>query len=139
VPDCVVRLKTGPPPPRENVVRALIVDDSRAMRTILRRLCIESGYTEVTEAPDATSARVAAIDGEHDIVVVDWQLPDGTGLDLVRSLRADGETAPMLLLAPGAVTDAADVAREAGADDCVAKPFTGDDLRRRLAAAPSRR
>src|SRR5436189_5562097 len=119
-----------PAPPRENVVRALIVDDSRAMRTILRRLCIESGYTEVTEAPDATSARVAAIDGAHDIVVVDWQLPDGTGLDLVSALRADGETAPMVLLAPGAVTDAADAAREAGADDCVAKPFTRGHPRR---------
>ena len=104
------------------------------MRTILRRLCIESGYTDVTEAPDATSARVAAVDDRPDIVVVDWQLPDGSGLDLVRSLRADGETAAVLVLAPGAVEDAPQAARAAGADDCVAKPFTGDDLRRRLAA-----
>jgi DNA-binding response OmpR family regulator len=115
-------------------VRALIVDDSRAMRTILRRLCIESGYTDVTEAPDVTSARVAAVDGRPDIVVIDWQLPDGTGLDLVRCLRAEGETAAMVVLAPGAETGAPQAAAEAGADDCVAKPFTGDDLRRRLAA-----
>jgi len=124
--------------PSENVVRALIVDDSRAMRTILRRLCIESGYTDVREAADLTTARVSAIDERPDIVVVDWQLPDGTGLDLVRTLRAEGETAAMVVLAPGAVADAADAARDAGADDCVAKPFTGDDLRRRLAAPAPR-
>jgi DNA-binding response OmpR family regulator len=115
-------------------VRALIVDDSRAMRTILRRLCIESGYNEVSEAPDATSARVAAVEGHPDIVVIDWQLPDGSGLDLVRHLRAEGQTAAVLVLAPGAEADAAQAAHDAGADDCVAKPFTGDDLRRRLAA-----
>jgi DNA-binding response OmpR family regulator len=114
-------------------VRALIVDDSRAMRTILRRLCIESGYTEVAEAPDVTSARVAAVDGRPDVVVADWQLPDGSGLDLVRSLRAEGETARILVLAPNTADGAVDAAQAAGADDCVAKPFTGDDLRRRLA------
>jgi DNA-binding response OmpR family regulator len=120
--------------PSEDGVRALIVDDSRAMRTILRRLCIESGYTDVTEAPDVTSARVAAVDGRPDIVVIDWQLPDGTGLDLVRCLRAEGERAAMVVLAPSAERGAAQAAADAGADDCVAKPFTGDDLRRRLAA-----
>jgi two-component system chemotaxis response regulator CheY len=113
-------------------VRALIVDDSRAMRTILRRLLIESGYTDVTEVPDVTAARVAAVDGRPDVVIVDWQLPDGSALDLVRCLRAEGETAAMVVLAPSTLEGAADEARAAGADDCVAKPFTGDDLRRRL-------
>jgi two-component system chemotaxis response regulator CheY len=116
-------------------MRALIVDDSRAMRTILRRLLIESGYTDVTEAPDATSARIAAVDGRPDVVVVDWQLPDGNALDLVRCLRAEGEQAPVVVLAPATETDAPDAARAAGATHCVAKPFTGDDLRRRLSAA----
>jgi DNA-binding response OmpR family regulator len=115
-------------------VRALIVDDSRAMRTILRRLAIESGYPEVTEAADISSARVAAVDGRPDVVVVDWQLPDGSALDFVRGLRAEGEVAAVVVLAPAGVSDASDLAREAGADDCVAKPFTGDDLRRRLSA-----
>jgi DNA-binding response OmpR family regulator len=77
---------------------------------------------------------VAAVDGRPDVVVVDWQLPDGTALDLVRCLRAEGETAAVVVLAPAAVEDAGDAARAAGADDCVAKPFTGDDLRRRLVA-----
>src|SRR3954469_5236076 len=105
------------------------------MRTILRRLCIESGYTDVTEAPDVTSARVAAVDGRPDIVVVDWKLPDGMGIDLVRRLRAEGGTAAMVARAPGGEEGAAGAPAEAAASDCVAKPFTGDDLRRRLAAA----
>jgi DNA-binding response OmpR family regulator len=115
-------------------VRALIVDDSRAMRTILRRLCIESGYTDVTEVADVTSARVAAVDGRPDIVIVDWELPDGNAIDFVRCLRAEGDDAPVVVLAPGAIEDAAGAACAAGADDVVLKPFTGDDLRRRLAA-----
>ncbi len=115
-------------------MRALIVDDSRAMRTILRRLLIEAGFTDVTEVADATGARVAAVDGRPDIVIVDWRLPDGNALDLVSCLRAEGETATLVVLAPSAVADAADQARAAGADDCVAKPFTGEDLRRRLSA-----
>jgi DNA-binding response OmpR family regulator len=104
------------------------------MRTILRRLCIESGYTDVAEAPDMTSARVAATDRRPDVVIVDWQLPDGTALDFVRELRAEGDQAPVVVLAPSAVPGAADQARAAGADKCVAKPFTGDDLRSQLAA-----
>jgi DNA-binding response OmpR family regulator len=104
------------------------------MRAILRRLCIESGYTEVAEAADATAARLAAVDGRPDVVVVDWQLPDGTGVDLVRCLRGEGEQAVIVLLVPAADGTAAQVAREAGADDVVTKPFTGDDLRRRLGA-----
>src|SRR3954468_6188181 len=101
-------------------VRALIVDASRAMRTILRRLCIESGYTDVTEAPDVTSARVAAVDGRPDIVVVDWKLPAGRGIARVPGLRAEGETAAMVVLAPSAEEGAAEAAAEAGASDCVA-------------------
>ena len=104
------------------------------MRTILRRLAIESGYPEVTEAADISTARVAAVDGRPDVVVVDWELPDGTALDFVRGLRAEGEGAAVVVLAPAAITEASELARQAGADDCVAKPFTGDDLRRRLAA-----
>jgi two-component system, chemotaxis family, chemotaxis protein CheY len=109
-------------------VRALIVDDSRAMRTILRRLCIESGYPDVTEASDVAAARVAAVDHHPDLVIVDWQLPDGTAVDLVRALRAEGDIAICMVLAPATLTDAA----HAGADECVPKPFTGEDLRRRL-------
>lgn len=115
-------------------MRALIVDDSRAMRTILRRLCIESGYTDVTEVPDVTSARVAAVDGRPDVVLVDWELPDGTALDFLRCLRAEGDDAPVVVLVPNTAEGGADEAIAAGADDCVAKPFTGDDLRRRLVA-----
>jgi DNA-binding response OmpR family regulator len=113
-------------------VRALIVDDSRAMRTILRRLCIESGYPDVTEASDVAAARVAAVDHHPDLVIVDWQLPDGTAVDLVRALRAEGDIAICMVLAPATLTDAAQQAADAGADECVPKPFTGEDLRRRL-------
>jgi two-component system phosphate regulon response regulator PhoB len=104
------------------------------MRTILRRLCIEAGYTDVTEAPDLATARVAAVDDRPALVIVDWQLPDGTATDFVRALRAEGETAVCLVLAPSSVADAARQACDAGANDCVPKPCTGDDLRRRLAA-----
>jgi DNA-binding response OmpR family regulator len=103
------------------------------MRTILRRLLIESGYTDVTEVHDVTSARVAAIDARPDIVVVDWQLPDGNAADLVRVLRAEGDGGSILVLAPAHLDGAADVIRAVGADDCVSKPFTGQDMRRCLA------
>ncbi len=115
-------------------MRAIIVDDSRAMRTILRRLCIESGYTDVTEAPDLATARLVVVDARADLVIVDWRLPDGTATDLVRALRSEGETATCIVLAPSSIPDAAEQARAAGANDCVPKPFTGDDLRCRLAA-----
>jgi len=116
-------------------VRALIVDDSRAMRTILRRLLIESGYAEVTEVAGVATARVAADEVQPDVVVVDWELPDGNALELVRELRDGGNRSAVVVLAPGVITEAGDLARAAGADECVSKPFTGDDLRRRLANA----
>jgi DNA-binding response OmpR family regulator len=104
------------------------------MRTILRRLCIEAGYAVVAEAPDVATARVAVVDERPDLIVVDWQLPDGTAVELVAALRAEGEIAICMVLAPSTLTDAAQQAADAGADECVPKPFTGDDLRRRLAA-----
>jgi two-component system chemotaxis response regulator CheY len=104
------------------------------MRTILRRLCIEAGYTDVTEAPDIATARVTAVDARPDLVIVDWQLPDGTAPDLVSALRAEGEIAICFVLAPSTLAEAAQQAADAGADECVPKPFTGEDLRRRLAA-----
>lgn len=102
------------------------------MRSILRRLLIEAGYTDVTEVHDVTSARVAAIDGRPDLVVVDWQLPDGTAADLVRVLRAEGETGAILALAPAHLEGADEVIRAVGANDCVVKPFTGAEMRQRL-------
>ena len=82
--------------------------------------------------------RVAAVDGQPDVVIVDWQLPDGTALDFVRCLRAEGDDAPILVLVPGTAEGGTGEAIAAGADDCVAKPFTGDDLRRRLSARAGR-
>jgi two-component system chemotaxis response regulator CheY len=119
-------------------MRALVVDDSRAMRLILGRLLLHAGF-EVTDAGDGVEGleRLARM-GRPDVVLVDWNMPGLDGLGFVRAVRAEAAYAGLPLVLVTAEDDDGRVAdaRAAGADDHLAKPPTPEALRatlRRLA------
>jgi len=115
-------------------VRALVIDDSRAMRSILSAILEEVGFS-VVQAADAEDAdRLLSEDSAFDLALVDWNLPVMSGLDLVKTLRARPELSGVRLMMVTTETGLARVreALEAGADEYIMKPFDKEMLLEKL-------
>ncbi len=115
-------------------MRALVIDDSRAMRSILTGILDDLEF-EVEQAADAEKAyEVLLADHGFDLALVDWNLPAMSGLDLVRLLRQQTALAGMRLMMVTTETELARVreALEAGADEYIMKPFDKEMLLEKL-------
>lgn len=118
-------------------MQILVVDDSKAMRRIVMRAVREAGYPDVTfvEAGNGAEA-LRAIRGQAPaLVLADWSMPEMSGIELLRALRAEGN--PVKL---GFVTSERDpamhaLAFRAGASFMLTKPFTPDAFKAVLAPA----
>jgi two-component system OmpR family response regulator len=118
-------------------VKALLVEDSRELRTVLRKALEQEGYA-VDEAEDGAAGSFAARTNEYDVVILDNELPRKPGLLVCQEVRQAGRTMPILMLSvrSDAVEKAAHI--DAGADDYVAKPFSFEELKSRLRALTRR-
>jgi two-component system, chemotaxis family, chemotaxis protein CheY len=120
-------------PAKEIVMQALIVDDSSTMRMVLKMHLKKLGF-DVTEAINGRDAldRLKEMP-KADLVMVDWNMPEMDGIAFIRAVRAEGyATLPLLMVTTN--TDRAHVAQalDAGADEYIMKPFTGDMIREKL-------
>ena len=119
----------------ENRGRAMIVDDSRAMRMILRKTLSELCY-ETCEAGNGQEALslLAQEAASLSFMLVDWNMPVMCGLDLVKAVRADARYAsiPLVMVTTETEIDHISQALEAGANEYVMKPFTKDVLEEKL-------
>jgi two-component system chemotaxis response regulator CheY len=116
--------------------KALVVDDSKTIRMILRRMLKEVGF-EVCEAANGKEA-LAVMDGEQDLVTLvlaDWNMPEMNGLELLKRLRQRPELSSLkvVMVTTEAETGHMNSAMEAGANEYVMKPFTKDILLEKLA------
>jgi two-component system chemotaxis response regulator CheY len=116
--------------------KALVVDDSKTIRMILRRMLKEVGF-EVCEAANGKEA-LAVMDGEQDVVTLvlaDWNMPEMNGLELLKRLRQRSELSSLkvVMVTTEAETGHMNSAMEAGANEYVMKPFTKDILLEKLA------
>jgi len=114
-------------------VRVLVVEDEAAIREGLRDQLARVGFT-VDVAADGEDGLFAALEYPLDVAVVDLGLPKLTGLDLIRRLRAQGKTFPVLVLTARDRWQDKVEGLEAGADDYVAKPFHFEEVLARLQA-----
>src|ERR1700691_3280109 len=112
-------------------MRLLLVEDEVDIRQFLRRSLEEAGY-QVDEAGDGKSAEQLAVDGSHDILVVDLGLPDQDGICLILRLRQLGVTAPVLILSARRSVDDRVRGLEQGGDDYLTKPFALAEVLARL-------
>lgn len=103
----------------------LVVDDSRAMRMIIRRTLRQAGLGDhgVTEASSAPEARKLIEAQAPDLILCDWNMPEVTGIELLRQLRADGYTVPFGFITSEASESMKATALEAGAAFFIVKPF----------------
>lgn len=115
--------------------KVLVVDDDQPTRLLLRRVLTGRGY-EVVEADDARTALAAVAEQDLDLVLLDAGLPDRSGLDVLRELRASSATAtlPVVLLTGRAHPADRVEGLEAGASDYLTKPIDLDELLARVGA-----
>jgi two-component system, chemotaxis family, chemotaxis protein CheY len=118
--------------------KALVVDDSRAIRMVLARTLRDIGY-EVREAANGREAlEVIAVEKQAvTLVLADWNMPDINGLDLLKRLRQIPEQCSPIVVMVTSETDVEKMttALEAGANEYVMKPFTKDILIEKLQLA----
>ena len=115
-------------------LRALILDDEEVIRTVVAEILGAMGFA-VTESVSLSEARAALTEGAFDLLLVDKNLPDGSGLTLVRELAAkDGDLAIVVISGYATLSSAVE-ALQAGVADYVVKPFDLADLRARLQRA----
>ena len=115
-------------------MRVLIIDDSRAMRAILKSAVKSLGF-EVAEASNGLEGLdQLANHGPFDLTLVDWNMPVMNGLEFVAAARSKPENAEMKIVMVTTEVEMTQVSRalNAGADEYVMKPFTTDILREKL-------
>jgi two-component system chemotaxis response regulator CheY len=107
-------------------MRFLLVDDFATMRKIVHNLLKELGFTRIDEAEDGAAALKQLCTGNYDFVVSDWNMPNMTGIELLRAIRADPglKHLPVLMVTAEAKKENILEAAQAGASGYVVKPFT---------------
>lgn len=115
-------------------LKILVVDDFSTMRRIVRNLLKELGYTNVDEAEDGVVALQKLRGGNFQFVVSDWNMPNMTGIELLRAIRADAtlKHLPVLMVTAEAKKENIIEAAQAGASGYVVKPFTAATLEEKL-------
>ena len=115
-------------------MKFLVVDDFSTMRRIVRNLLKELGFTNVQEAEDGVDALNKLRGDKFDFVVSDWNMPNMTGIDLLRNIRGDAalKHLPVLMVTAEAKKENIIEAAQAGASGYVVKPFTAATLDEKL-------
>lgn len=110
----------------------LLEDDETLGRGIA--MALTGPETSVVCRPSLAKARETLAEDRFDLLILDVNLPDGSGLDLLRRIRAGGDTTPVILLTANDLELDEVTGLEAGADDYITKPFTLAVLRARVNA-----
>jgi two-component system chemotaxis response regulator CheY len=118
---------------QENL-KFLVVDDFSTMRRIVRNLLKELGFTNVDEAEDGVVALAKLKTGGFDFVISDWNMPNMTGIELLRAIRGDATLAslPVLMITAEAKKENIIEAAQAKASGYIVKPFTAAVLDEKL-------
>jgi two-component system phosphate regulon response regulator PhoB len=125
------------PPEQDRMTgkQILIVEDEKPIRDMIAFGLRRAGF-EVREAEDCASARASIADARPDLLLIDWMLPDQTGLELTRAVKRGKDTADLPVIMLTARADEHDKVSglEGGADDYVTKPFSPRELLARINA-----
>jgi len=117
-------------------MKILVVDDFSTMRRIVRNLLVELGFTNalIQEADDGVNAMAVLKQQSFDMVVTDWNMPNMTGIDLLRAIRAEPalKGLPVLMVTAENNRDQIIAAAQAGVNGYIVKPFTAVTLKEKL-------
>lgn len=118
-------------------MKILIVDDSKVMRSIVRRTLRQAGYgqADVLEAVNGSDALTKVGEYGPDLILCDWNMPEMNGIDFLQALRGRGDKTPFGFVTSEGSEAMRARAAEGGAAFLLAKPFTPEDLGDRVKGA----
>lgn len=113
----------------------LVLEDHKPIRDMLKMALVRDGH-EVIEAEDVAAAKSALRNSEPDLAIVDWMLPDTSGIDFIRWMRRQKDTQHVPVIMLTAKSDESDTITglDAGADDYMSKPVAIRELLARIRA-----
>ena len=114
--------------------KIMLVDDAAFMRMMIKNALTKSGYSNFVEAQDGAEAVKKYEEEKPDLVIMDITMPNMDGLELLKTIRADGAMSalPVLMVTAEAKKENIIAAAQAGASGYVVKPFTAATLEEKL-------
>jgi two-component system chemotaxis response regulator CheY len=111
-------------------MKLLIVDDSSMLRDMLTYALNEGGYNEVTEGIDGVDGLKKAKETQHDLLIVDYNMPNMNGIEMIKAIRKleNYKTIPIFMLTTERSEDLKQEAKSAGATGWITKPFVPEQL-----------
>jgi len=115
-------------------MKILIVDDFATMRRVIRNLLKSLGFENFEEAEDGTKALKILNKTQIDFVVTDWNMPNMTGIELLREIRKDSKLShiPVLMVTAEQKREQIIAAAQAGVNGYIVKPFNGETLSEKI-------
>ena len=115
-------------------MKILIVDDFSTMRRIIRNILKQLKFINVEEAEDGSIAFEKLKEADYDLLITDWNMPNMTGLDLLKEIRANEKLKNLKVLLVSAEAEKENIiqAAQAGANEYVVKPFTAVILEQKI-------
>ncbi len=115
-------------------MRLLVVDDFSTMRRIIKNILRQIGFNNIEEADDGTTAWEVLNKGGIDFIISDWNMPNMTGIELLRKVRSSEEFAdlPFLMVTAEAQQENIIEAVQAKVSNYIVKPFTADTLKQKI-------
>jgi two-component system chemotaxis response regulator CheY len=117
-------------------MRILVVDDSSTMRRIIINTLTKLGYSDIIEASNGREGVDRLATNAVDLVITDWNMPEMSGIEFIRNIRATDATKgiPVLMVTTNAAKDDIVEALHAGVNNYVVKPFTPDTIKEKIEA-----
>ena len=115
-------------------MKVLIVDDFATMRRIVKGVLKQLGFNDILEAEDGTMAHKELQKEKIGMIVSDWNMPNMTGLDLLKAVRADSKLkdTPFLMVTAEGQKENVVQSVQAGASNYIVKPFTPETFSAKL-------
>ena len=120
--------------PYDTNMRVLVVDDFSTMRRIVKNILRQLGFNNVVEADDGTTAWDVLNKEKIDFIISDWNMPQMTGIDLLRKVRASEEFGhlPFLMVTAEAQQENIIEAAQAKVSNYIVKPFTAETMKQKI-------
>ncbi|WP_018123990.1 chemotaxis response regulator CheY [Desulfovibrio oxyclinae] len=120
--------------PADTSMRILVVDDFSTMRKIIKNILRQLGFTNIVEADDGTTAWDVLNKDNIDFIVSDWNMPNMSGIELLRKVRGSEEYAdlPFLMVTAEAQQENIIEAVQAKVSNYIVKPFTPETMSQKI-------
>ena len=114
-------------------MRLLLVEDDKIIANSLKEIISRQGMS-IDLGFSQSEGSEKALTEDYDLIILDWMLPDGSGVELCKLLRSEGITTPILMLTAKSMVEDIEIGLDAGADDYLTKPFDSKELLARIRA-----